>query len=191
MFILTIASVCVYEWMTMITKLQRPAPFAILGIIYILLSFVACFMIREAHSPGLGFLFVALIWSSDIGAYFTGKLVGGPKLAESISPNKTWSGYGGAMLAPAAVMLVYSIWVMATGRHGDILLGLFFGAIIGVVGQAGDLLISWFKRMVHVKDTGDIIPGHGGLLDRVDAMMLAAPVYLCLITKFSYVFGNS
>ncbi len=135
-----------------------------------------------------------MIWLSDIGAYFIGKTFGGPKLIEEISPNKTWSGFGGALLSPAIFAL---IWVIIFGFHDEfdhnswyILLPIVgvIGVATGAVGQAGDLLVSFIKRQANVKDTGALIPGHGGLLDRIDSMLLGAPVYLILITLLSYVF---
>jgi phosphatidate cytidylyltransferase len=122
-------------------------------------------------------LFVLLIvWCSDIGAYMTGRLFGGAKLAPAISPGKTWSGaIGGLASAFVAGDLVAAL--LSPGDqpgfswHSAILAVLF-----GVVAQAGDLAESWVKRQAGVKDSSQLIPGHGGLLDRLDALLAVAPV---------------
>ena len=104
-------------------------------------------------------------WSTDIFAYFAGRSFGGPKLAPGISPNKTWSGLIGGM-AGAAVLG----WIIARllGLGAPFLL---LGAPMALLAQAGDLFESWIKRRAGVKDSGSILPGHGGLLDRLDGLL--------------------
>jgi phosphatidate cytidylyltransferase len=119
-------------------------------------------------------LFVlSIVWASDIGAYAVGRLVGGPKLAPAISPGKTWSGAAGglgcAAIASLAVAACLSTEISAIHVIGP-------GIVLGVISQAGDLWESALKRHFGVKDSGRIIPGHGGLLDRLDALLAVAPV---------------
>ena len=109
-------------------------------------------------------LILMAVWMSDTGAYFMGKMLRGPKLAPKISPNKTIAGLVGACVFPALILLV------ALAPHYDI--AALYGVMIGCIGQAGDIMISFLKRKAGVKDTGRLIPGHGGILDRVDALML-------------------
>jgi phosphatidate cytidylyltransferase len=129
-------------------------------------------------------LFVVLtVWSSDSMAYLVGRALGGPKLAPRISPGKTWSGalggLAGAMIA-GAIVAAFGTPGPVQGPPPDlferILRGLLFGGLLGTAAQAGDLAESAFKRRCGVKDSGRLIPGHGGLLDRLDGLMAAAPV---------------
>ncbi len=118
----------------------------------------------------------AVVWGTDIGAYFTGRALGGPKLAPRLSPNKTWSGaIGGAVIGTAAGCGLLA----ATGLYIVPPL-VALGAFISIASQAGDLAESAFKRAFGVKDTSRLIPGHGGVLDRVDGFMVAA-LLACLI----------
>jgi phosphatidate cytidylyltransferase len=142
------------------------------GVPYIALPGVALVMIR--HSPELGLTAVlwlfAVVWSADTMAYVFGRLIGGPKLAPAISPNKTWAGLGGAVfggvVASVAAALIAGLPAIA------VLAAL--GGLLAVLEQAGDLFESAVKRRFGVKDSGHIIPGHGGVLDRVDGLMFAA-----------------
>lgn len=190
-------AVVLYEWYYL--ALRSPYKYALMvaGLFYTFLAFGAGYLIRDEYGVRYALLFVIMIWASDIGAYVTGKLIGGPKLAVSISPNKTWAGLIGAAVFPVicANIFLHTYDYFYSHQTWDgmtkISLAMFvIGGIIGVVGQAGDLLISCLKRHVGVKDTGTIIPGHGGLLDRVDALMLTAPVFLFFISQFTYVFEN-
>jgi phosphatidate cytidylyltransferase len=145
------------------------------GVPYAGIGTIALLWLRADPAVGLpNLLFVLLaIWASDIGAYATGRLIGGPKLAPRVSPGKTWSGaIGGLMAAIAAgALLAWSMdGVSLSWRVVAV------SALIGAVGQAGDLLESQIKRVFGVKDSGTLIPGHGGLLDRVDALLTAVPV---------------
>ena len=125
-------------------------------------------------------LWLALVVSgTDIFAYLTGSRIGGPKLAPAISPGKTWSGLTGGVTAAALI-----------GAGGAALVGMaavgaaLLAALLAVLAQAGDLLESWIKRRAGVKDSGALIPGHGGVLDRFDGYMLATPVLaLVLLIK--------
>jgi phosphatidate cytidylyltransferase len=148
------------------------------GVLYIGLPSVALVWLR--HDPdhgGLAILWLLLVvWATDIVAYFVGRSVGGPKLAPRISPGKTWSGLIGGMAGAALVGLV-AAWLM----DGAALGGAALGAILAVVAQAGDLFESWAKRMAGVKDSGTLIPGHGGILDRVDGLLFAAPAFAALV----------
>lgn len=186
-------SLSIYEWYGLSRKTIYFAQIFSLGLIYIFLSYCSFYALREAFSKNVIYLFIGMIWFSDVGAYFTGKTLGGPKLIQRISPNKTWSGFGGAMFFPAIFCF---FWVWQFGLYKDfshnslwimLPLSLIIGAVIGSVGQAGDLMVSFVKRMANVKDTGTLIPGHGGLLDRINSMLLGAPVFFLMLSLMSYV----
>ena len=124
---------------------------------------------------------LALVWASDSGAYAVGRLIGGPKLAPKISPNKTWSGLAGCVVSAGIVGAV-----VAQSTYPDAMYWLIaISALIGLVAQMGDLLQSAIKRHFRVKDTSNLIPGHGGILDRVDALLAAifAAALISLIKK--------
>ena len=115
------------------------------------------------------------VWASDTGAYVFGTAYGGPKLAPKISPNKTWAGLGGAMLGAGLATMVLGLFLYAHDLGPfEYSRDFFIGAGLGLIAQIGDLLISIFKRRANVKDTGALIPGHGGILDRIDALMFVA-----------------
>jgi phosphatidate cytidylyltransferase len=168
------------------SRLRRglPGTWLAFGVLYIGLSAVALIHLRGDASAGLVnvlFLFLT-VWASDIGAYAAGRLVGGPKLAPSVSPNKTWAGAAGGLLSAVAVGGA-AAYVMASaagtpppaaGR------ALLVAGAIGFLAQAGDFFESWIKRRFDVKDSSSLIPGHGGLLDRLDGVLAAAPVAAAL-----------
>lgn len=178
-FVILCGAVAFYEWSKLSFKLQNSFLYLVLGVLYITASMWCCYLIRTQYGIAVSFLFVVMIWASDSGAYFVGKIFKGPKMAKYISPNKTWSGYLGALLFPAIIAVIYSLATKLGGMQPAFIGWVFvIGALMGVTGQAGDLIISWLKRGAKVKDTGDIIPGHGGILDRIDALLLCAPVFL-------------
>lgn len=166
-----------YEFF-MIAKLERQ-----LGVKWGLTAFAALYCITAFFAlvslklTTLLWLVLA-VWGSDIGGYVFGKMIGGPKLAPKISPNKTIAGLVGACLVPVVIMEI----VLAP--HYE--MGILFGIMIGLIGQCGDIFVSYLKRRVGVKDTGRIIPGHGGVLDRVDALMLVITVFW-LLTEFKVI----
>ncbi len=145
------------------------------GIPYVGLGAIALLWLRDDAATGLiNLLFLLLlVWASDIGAYVTGRLVGGPKLAPAISPGKTWSGAAGGLAAAVCAGLLVAFLSHAAAQPLRIAA---IAAALGIVAQAGDLLESLLKRHFGVKDSGTLIPGHGGLLDRLDALLTAAPV---------------
>lgn len=145
------------------------------GVWYVGLGTVALIWLRADLAAGrANVLFVVLVvWASDIGAYLVGRLVGGPKLAPAISPGKTRSGAVGGLLAAMAVGWLAADLLDPSGPAAWPALAV--AAVLGVVSQAGDLLESGIKRHFGVKDSGRLIPGHGGLLDRLDGILTAAP----------------
>lgn len=168
-----------YEWWQMAKKLTPFSLYYPLGVVYL------CFCFFCFYKVGIGknldaVIVLLLVITSDVGAYFAGKLIGGPKMAAKISPNKTWAGLGGAMLCPAIILVCVEI--VQPGKANMMMLGLylFFGALIGLFGQIGDILVSLMKRRAQVKDTGNLLPGHGGVLDRIDSLLLAVPVFMVL-----------
>ncbi len=142
------------------------------GLAYIGLGALSLLWLRGRPEGDWEVLFIILIvWASDIGAYMAGRLIGGPKLAPAISPGKTWSGAaGGLVCAALAGFLIASATGGAAGNAALI------AALLSIAGQAGDLLESQLKRRAGVKDSGHLIPGHGGLFDRLDAVIAAAPM---------------
>jgi phosphatidate cytidylyltransferase len=143
------------------------------GVLYLGLSAVAIVMLRMG-APEAFWLVVTLfacVWATDTGALVFGNLVGGPKLAPVLSPNKTWSGLLGGIVC---AVITGSVIVAALG--GDAVRGGLFGLGVSLAAHAGDLFESWVKRRVGRKSSGSLIPGHGGVLDRIDSTIMAAPV---------------
>ena len=142
------------------------------GIFYVGLPALALILLRaDSHYGFAAILWVFLIvWSADTMAYFAGRIIGGPKLAPVISPKKTWAGLGGAVAGSALVSIIFA-WV--TDLNGIWTLAILAGCL-AVVEQAGDLFESSLKRFHGVKDSGQLIPGHGGVIDRVDGLIAVA-----------------
>jgi phosphatidate cytidylyltransferase len=145
------------------------------GIPYIAFGSVSLIWVREQPEIGLGLLIYVLfcIWATDIGAYAAGKSIGGPKLAPRLSPKKTWAGLIGGMASAA----LFGAGVAIAFGAAMPWLAALLGVVLAVIGQIGDLFESGIKRKYDVKDSGHLIPGHGGLLDRVDGLIVAAPVF--------------
>ncbi len=161
---------------------------SLLGSIYVFLPCACVIWIREFPQIGLALMFWLLIvvCSTDTGAYFFGKMVGGPRLAPRISPGKTWAGLlGGVICAGLFGTLFGVLWY-------DFPMALklweWTGLAILVAGaaQIGDLVESWLKRQMGVKDSGKTIPGHGGLLDRLDGFMVSAPVFTAMMLLIDF-----
>jgi len=164
------------EWFDLARKLTQRTVVYPLGILYLCLCFGAFFLIgNDKNAQAL--LLLVMVIASDVGAYFFGKILGGPKMAKSVSPNKTWAGLIGAMLCPALIMAGFDMAFMAE-QHAlqlfYVVIYFFAGALVGLCGQMGDILVSLMKRKAAVKDTGTILPGHGGVLDRIDSLLLAS-----------------
>lgn len=160
--------------------------FSLFGLLYVVVPFLFFIALGFVQGDFNGYIplgFLILLWTNDTGAYLTGRSMGKHKLFERISPNKTWEGFiGGVLLAMVGGGIlshcfeIFPLWCW-----------LSIGFIIGVFGTLGDLVESMLKRNMGVKDSGSLLPGHGGLLDRFDGLLMAAPlVYLFLqfITSF-------
>ena len=162
-----------------------------MGIIFFSFSFYTAFHLR--NYGGLNFfLFIILICvSTDIGGYVFGKLFKGPKLTK-ISPNKTYSGLFGSLVSSIMTGLIYITFIplsLNTSQPGfsyvnnsNILSLIIFILIISIFSQVGDLIISYFKRIANIKDTGKLLPGHGGILDRIDGLMFVIPILYLFLT---------
>ena len=171
-----------YEWHTMTKKKN----YNIVGYFFLSLSFYSAYQLRnlEYDEQGYTFLFVIIICiSSDVGGYVFGKIFKGPKLTK-ISPNKTYSGmFGGFFLSIISINLYLYYSSIYLNKFEELNLGVFIIVIlISSINQFGDVVVSYFKRLSKIKDTGKIIPGHGGLLDRIDGMIFALPFSYILFT---------
>jgi phosphatidate cytidylyltransferase len=164
------ATAVFYEW-TRLTK-GWGAGWYVAGFLYAGLAALALLWVRERadNADGLRLLLwvFIVVWSVDIGAYFSGRAIGGPKLAPSISPGKTWAGFYGGV---AAATVLGGAWVLTTGL--DVVL-LLLAPLFAAAAQGGDLFESWMKRRAGVKDSGRWLPGHGGVFDRVDGLLPVA-----------------
>ena len=142
----------------------------IAGFFYAIVPALALLWLRDRAPQGLEMVFWVFIvtWTTDIGAFFAGRAIGGPKLAPSISPNKTWAGLIGGMISAALAGWAWTQYVMLPETL--ILLAPLFAA----AAQGGDLFESWLKRRSGAKDSGSLLPGHGGVLDRLDGLVVVA-----------------
>lgn len=156
------------------------------GVPYIGCAVAALLWLRADQAVGrANVLFVLLIvWASDIGAYLVGRLVGGPRMAPAISPGKTWSGAAGGLLAAAGIGLLVGDLLAQAPPQAPGLATLGVAGVLGIAAQAGDLLESAIKRHFGVKDSGHLIPGHGGVFDRLDGVLAAAPAAALLALAF-------
>ena len=143
-----------------------------LGVVYVSVPPIALVMLREDPAFGIAaiVLVMLMVWAADTFAYFSGRIIGGPKLAPRISPKKTWAGLFGAMAgsALAALVVAYAMGLPA------VLVLVIIAALLAIVEQGGDLFKSSMKRHYGVKDSGQLIPGHGGVIDRVDGLVAVA-----------------
>lgn len=141
-----------------------------LGALYCAIPAIAFPLIRENGGFGLMMFLFMVVWITDIAAYFVGRQFGGPKLLPAVSPKKTWSGGVGGL----AFSILFAIVIGLTYPEFSIT-GLILGAFfLSIVSQAGDFFESWVKRLFDVKDSSQLIPGHGGFLDRLDGLVAAA-----------------
>lgn len=134
--------------------------------------------------------FILMVWSVDIGGFVVGPIFKGPKLAPKISPHKTWSGLIGGIILAVAVSFIY-VWF--TSKFFDLPMPIKtqfkyaqFGAFVAVIAQIGDLVESAIKRHLKIKDSSSLIPGHGGVFDRIDGLIFAAPIVYCYFTLISF-----
>lgn len=151
----------------------------VFALAYITLPMSLLVFIRAMDSQGGGRLIFLLIvvWSGDIFAYFVGKAVGRHKMSPRISPKKTWEGAAASILASSILGTWYYRYAITEHAHRMPLAGVvLLCVVLNIAAQLGDLVESAIKRGADVKDSGSILPGHGGMLDRIDAMLFAAPV---------------
>ena len=202
-FVVLLAGLVLWEWNKLVRAFEVSPVAEVLwqfaGTIYVGGAAIAMIAARigwgflfgepaQAYNPWAVLLvYFAPIVAVDVGAYFSGRLIGGPRIAPSISPSKTWAGLAGGAVAAAIVNLV--IGGTGFGREGasvTFILGTIAGAIaagilIAVIAQAGDFFESWMKRRAGVKDSSNLIPGHGGVFDRLDGF-IAVFFILFLVT---------
>ncbi len=156
----------------------RPMLWPALGLLYLSVPAAALIWLRGGPDGAkIVFWILLVVWAVDIGAYAAGRGIGGPRLAPRISPGKTWAGLAGGMAAAGLVGGAVGVLLDLGGAAALAMLA----AVLAVVGQAGDLAESAFKRHFHAKDSGRLIPGHGGLLDRLDGLLAIAPVVALLV----------
>jgi len=154
---------------------KKTAGWVLMGLLYIGIGGIALLWARFMGMKHAYFLFLT-VWVTDIGAYLAGQLIGGPRLAPEISPKKTWAGLFGGMAFAALFGYGVATGFGSTQTWGAVKLAL----VLAVVAQLGDLFESYVKRQMSVKDSGRLIPGHGGVLDRIDGLLFAAVFFVLL-----------
>jgi phosphatidate cytidylyltransferase len=181
-FIIICLVIANYEW----SKMTRNFFSKCAGSIFLIFSFYATYSLKNYLDYEYFYLFfvISICIATDLGGYIFGKILKGPKLT-TISPQKTYSGFIGAIILSLIVSLIfykydYKFGISIQLNYDFIILIL----LISIVSQIGDITISFFKRLAKINDTGNIIPGHGGLLDRIDGMIFAIP-FLYLILRMN------
>ena len=209
-FVVAVALGVLWEWRGLVREFELPpirrGIWLAGGIVYVGLGALILTLLRMNSELTGVISLVGMVIATDIGAYFTGRSLGGPKIAPKISPSKTWSGLiGGAAFAALIIAFIHPVEVLAVCmktnglcaggldnlasiaiqnvRFGD----LWAGPVVAIVAQTGDFFESWMKRRAGVKDSGSLIPGHGGLFDRVDGLLAVSfTLGALMIVFFSY-----
>lgn len=175
LFIIGVALACLLELARLVTLATRPGAGRVAallaGLAYVGLAAGALVQMPVAVLLGV----ILVVIATDTGAYFSGRTIGGPRIAPAISPSKTWAGLFGGMVAAGLAAAGTFIWNAGEAAVSPMLAVAFvIGAALAVLAQAGDFLESWLKRRAGVKDSANLIPGHGGVLDRVDGLLPVA-----------------
>ena len=188
-FVVAVAAGVLWEWWGLVTKfvpgLPLRAAWMLGGVIYIGFGALSLTLLRNAPVPEAHLMLLAVIVGvigTDVGAYFTGRAFGGPKIAPKISPSKTWSGLAGGMLG--AILALVFVTYLSEG-FDDLGWKVLAGMALALIAQSGDFFESWMKRRAGVKDSSQLIPGHGGLFDRADGM-LAVMFVIGLLASFNF-----
>ena len=176
-FLILCLLISIFEWVGMVKSNIHK----LLGIIFLVISFITIYKIRNSlNGEYFYLLFITMVCvATDLGGFLFGKLIKGPKLTK-LSPNKTYSGMIGSFILTIILVYLFSISFFLENFFNLTIEIIIFSVLLSAVSQIGDICISYFKRSSKIKDTGQIIPGHGGLLDRIDGMIFAYP--------FSYIF---
>jgi phosphatidate cytidylyltransferase len=183
-FIVICLVISIFEWL----KMTRKFFWKYTGSIFLIFSFYATFYLKNYLNYEYFYLLfvISLCIATDVGGYIFGKILKGPKLT-TISPNKTYSGFIGAIILSFFVSLIFYKYDYKFGISIQLNYNFFILILlISIVSQIGDITISFFKRLAKISDTGNIIPGHGGLLDRIDGMIFAIP-FLYLLLKLNII----
>lgn len=171
----------------LVKRQEARVPWAISGMAYVGIPMVVLVWMRNADGSSLVLLWMFLvIWASDSAAFVVGRIVRGPLLYPSVSPAKTWAGAVGGLLASVATGVGTAVMIQQT-----LTTALMLSVIVCLAAQSGDLVQSALKRRWQVKDTGGLIPGHGGLMDRLDSLVFAAPVFAVIWTVISLEVDNA
>jgi len=194
--ILILGIIIVYEWFSIVIKAKNDVikknkkyKWYFFGILYSLLFMYSMAFLRNQPDINNAFnykliLWICLIvWTTDVAAYFTGIVIGGPKIAPKISPSKTWSGFFGAILFSLVIHEIATRTVVENlfNPKIHIFITWFAVTLTSIISQIGDFLESAFKRCFNVKDSGIIIPGHGGVMDRIDGLAMASISWVLLL----------
>lgn len=185
-FLILCLLISIFEW----CNISKSNHYKFFGIFFLIISFYTAYKIRSSFYDDYHYiLFVTIVCVlTDIGGFLFGKLFQGPKLTK-LSPNKTYSGMIGSFILPILLIYLSSKSINFFVSYMFAIEILILTIMISTVSQLGDIFISYFKRISKLKDTGNIIPGHGGLLDRIDGMIFAFPFYYIyiLITDFNFI----
>ena len=176
-FILLLLIISLLEW----HKMSYKRFYYLQGLLFLIISFYSAYLIRNDYNVFYFLMIFFICILTDIGGYIFGKIIKGPKLTK-ISPNKTYSGtLGGLLLSLFGSWIFFNLSIDIIIKPNLTISNLFIISIfISIVSQLGDLIVSLFKRLSNLKDTGNIIPGHGGMLDRIDGMIFAFPISFLL-----------
>jgi len=213
--VVLVAAGVMREWQALVlgfsTGMTQRIVWSIIGVIYIgLAAAMLAFMRSDMFGIAMVLVVAGAVIATDIGAYFAGRAIGGPKIAPALSPSKTWAGLFGGMIGAFLVVLAWRIYahydfvqttamIVVPAREASLFDGLDWGVTLGqsallgagiaIVAQAGDFFESWMKRRAGVKDSGNLIPGHGGVFDRVDGLLAVCFVAVLAIFMSGSVAG--
>jgi|TARA_X000000950_G_scaffold52557_1_gene62304 phosphatidate cytidylyltransferase len=178
LFLIISLIIALYEWYSM----SKKKIYYYFGVFFLIFSFYTIYKVYNFNDSYLNFLFIFLTCiATDIGGYIFGKLLKGPRLV-SISPNKTYSGViGGYIFSIMLLTIFLNQTYFSFEKLDNLYITYIMIFIISSISQLGDIFVSYFKRLSNVKDTGKLIPGHGGLLDRADGMIFAYPIYYLML----------
>jgi len=176
-FIILLLMISLLEWYKMSYNRYYYLP----GLLFLIISFYTAYLIRNDFNVFYFLMIFFICILTDIGGYIFGKIIKGPKLTK-ISPNKTYSGALGGLLLSLLGSWIFYNWSIDIFIKPNLTIGNLFiiSIFISIISQIGDLAVSLFKRLSNLKDTGNIIPGHGGILDRIDGMIFAFPISFLL-----------